>query len=329
MRNYEFPPNHPENGEVGWAGVPNSEFRILVLTYTRRHRFAFEREGLMQRILIVVVVLLVVWRLLAAIGRRLATKAPGADSFSRFSPEARRRRKQWTGGGQPPLKSSSNVSHAAPSYRPAGRFRTDSVGSIVLKNADPPQTSSRSMIWGDSRDQMVAVGERLAAAELVRFSEGNLSVRVDESRVLVTPTGSDLGRLGPSDLVEVQLETSLVPPRATSEVHLHLEIYRRRVDVMAIVHAHPPQLLRLDARGELPHSRVIEDRGRMLGRVVSAAHFQEGSLALAEAAASALARHNACLLCGHGAVTLGSTLMRAFVRMLDFERAASLTPTRG
>ncbi len=49
----------------------------------------------MQRILLVVVVLLVVWRVLAMIGRRLSEKAPGADSFSRFSPDARRRRRQW------------------------------------------------------------------------------------------------------------------------------------------------------------------------------------------------------------------------------------------
>jgi hypothetical protein len=53
----------------------------------------------MQRILIIVVVLLVVWRILASIGRRLSEKSPGADSFSRFSPEARRRRRQWSDGG--------------------------------------------------------------------------------------------------------------------------------------------------------------------------------------------------------------------------------------
>ena len=52
----------------------------------------------MQRILLVVIVLLVVWRILASIGRRLSEKAPGADSFSRFSPEARRRRHQWRQG---------------------------------------------------------------------------------------------------------------------------------------------------------------------------------------------------------------------------------------
>lgn len=56
----------------------------------------------MQRILLVVIVLLVIWRILASIGRRLSERAPGADSYSRFSPEARRRRKQWneSGGGE-------------------------------------------------------------------------------------------------------------------------------------------------------------------------------------------------------------------------------------
>ena len=54
----------------------------------------------MQRILLLVVVLLVAWRILAAIGRRMSENTPGADSFSRFSPEARRRRTQWSGDGR-------------------------------------------------------------------------------------------------------------------------------------------------------------------------------------------------------------------------------------
>jgi len=181
----------------------------------------------------------------------------------------------------------------------------------------------------DARHRLVAAGERLAAAGLVHSSEGNLSLRLDVSTCLVTPTGSDLGRLDPGELVEVALDASEIPARATSEVHLHLEIYRRRSDVEAVVHAHPPRLLRLDAAGEFPRSRIIEDRGKMLGRIVSAAYFKEGSLALAAATADALARADACVLCGHGAVTVGSSLMQAYVRMLDLERAASLTPMRG
>jgi len=174
----------------------------------------------------------------------------------------------------------------------------------------------------------VAVGERLAASGLVRGSEGNLSVRLGPTSCLVTPTGSELGRLDPEELVEVPLDADGVPARATSEIRLHLEIYRRRSDVEAVVHAHPPKLLELDAAGGSPRFRVVEDRGKMLGRIVSAAHFAEGSRELAVAAAEELVRANACVLCGHGAVTVGSSLMEAYVRMLDLERAASLTPVR-
>jgi L-fuculose-phosphate aldolase len=184
------------------------------------------------------------------------------------------------------------------------------------------------MSGDDVRSRLVAAGERLAAAGLVHSSEGNLSLRLDASTCLVTPAGSDLGRLDPEELVEVAVDASEIPARATSEVQLHLELYRRRPDVWAVVHAHPPRLLRLDATGGLPRSRIIEDHGRMLGKIVSAAYFEEGSSALATAAADALVRANACVLCGHGAVTVGSSLMQAYVRMLDLERAASLTAAR-
>ncbi|MDX2437323.1 MAG: PP0621 family protein [Acidobacteriota bacterium] len=77
----------------------------------------------MQRILIVVVVLLVVWRILAAIGRRLADRAPSADSFSRFSPEAKRRRTQWTGGSQKSVEELVECTRCG-TFVPTGRALT-------------------------------------------------------------------------------------------------------------------------------------------------------------------------------------------------------------
>ena len=77
----------------------------------------------MQRILIVVVVLLVVWRILASIGRRLSERAPGADSFSRFSPEARRRRKQRTDASQGGVEELVECSFCG-TFVPAGRALT-------------------------------------------------------------------------------------------------------------------------------------------------------------------------------------------------------------
>lgn len=74
----------------------------------------------MQRILLIVIVLLVAWRILAAIGRSLSEKSPGADSFSRFSPEARRRRKQWSGDGQEPVEELVECASCG-TFVPAGR----------------------------------------------------------------------------------------------------------------------------------------------------------------------------------------------------------------
>jgi L-fuculose-phosphate aldolase len=171
----------------------------------------------------------------------------------------------------------------------------------------------------------MAVGARLAAAGLVRENEGNLSIRLDDSRCLVTATGSNLGNLDPSDLIEVPIGEDAIPPEASSEVQLHLELYRRRPDVAAVVHAHPPRLLGLDARGKLPVWRRLEDRGRKLGAVVAVPYHAEGTRALAAATADALRAVKACVLRDHGAVTVGPNLMAAFVRMLDLERAALLT----
>jgi ribosomal protein L32 len=87
----------------------------------------------MQRILLVVIVLLVVWRILASIGRRLSERAPGADSFSRFSPEARRRRRQ--AGSDARTMEELVECAACGTFVPAGRALTDG-DSRVFCSAD-------------------------------------------------------------------------------------------------------------------------------------------------------------------------------------------------
>jgi len=83
----------------------------------------------MQRILVVVLVLLVVWRLLSAIGRRLSERAPGADSFSRFSPEARRRRTQWSDDGQGTVEELVECV-ACGTFVPTGRALSDGFNRV-------------------------------------------------------------------------------------------------------------------------------------------------------------------------------------------------------
>jgi L-fuculose-phosphate aldolase len=181
------------------------------------------------------------------------------------------------------------------------------------------------MLAGDLHTQLTAAGARLAAAGLVRGSEGNLSVRIEGGRCLVTPTGGVTGRLTGADMVEVTLDGTGVPQRASSEVRLHLEVYRRRPDVGAIVHAHPPRVLRLARDGRLPDPRLLGPGHQVFGRVVEVPYYEEGSTILAKTAAAALVDVSACVLLDHGAVTIGGTVESALRRMLNLERAAVRT----
>jgi len=181
------------------------------------------------------------------------------------------------------------------------------------------------MLEGDLPAQLVAAGARLAAAGLVRDSEGNLSARLDATHCLVTATGAANAQLRNAELVELPLDRDAIPDRATSEAGLHAGVYRRRPDVNAIVHAHPPAVLRLAALDRLPDRRSLEDGEEAFGRVVEVPHFREGSRELAEAVAEALVDASACVLSMHGAVTVGASIGQALRRMLYLERAAART----
>jgi len=179
------------------------------------------------------------------------------------------------------------------------------------------------MLAGDLHTQLVAAGARLAAAGLVRASEGNLSARTGGRHCLVTPTGGVTGRLRGADMVEVPLDRGMMPRRASSEVKMHIEIYRGRPDVEAIVHAHPPWVLRLAREGRSPDPAFLAEDGAGFGMVVEVPYFEEGSSALATTAAAALENASACVLLDHGAVTVGATVGDALRRMLWLERAAA------
>ncbi len=185
------------------------------------------------------------------------------------------------------------------------------------------------MLAGDLHTQLVAAGARLAAAGLVRASEGNVSARLSPSTCLVTPTGSITGRMTGAELLEVAIDGRNLSPRATSEVQLHLEVYRRRPDVAAIVHAHPPRVLHLAAAGRLPDNSFLDEDEIVFGGVLAAPYFSEGTRALAVAGADALADSTACVLLDHGAVSVGNTLEVALARMLNLERAAARMGSAG
>src|SRR5438093_183451 len=94
----------------------------------------------------------------------------------------------------------------------------------------------------DYRHEIIRIGKLLHSSGMVAATDGNISVRLADNRILSTPTGMSKGQMSPEDLVVVDSEGSQISGErnASSEIGMHLLIYRMRPDINAIAHAHPP-----------------------------------------------------------------------------------------
>jgi ribulose-5-phosphate 4-epimerase/fuculose-1-phosphate aldolase len=188
---------------------------------------------------------------------------------------------------------------------------------------------------GDLRDQLAHVGYDVVQAGLVCGSGGNLSARIpDEDAIWVTAAGSWLDRLSRIAFAAVRVSdgepttVGNVPAphnEPTSELALHLALYRARPDVNAIVHLHPQTALLLDALGE--HIRIVTtDHAFYLRRVSTVPFRLPGSLELAALAAAMAADGTDCLvLSHHGSVVMGDSVEMAHKRARNLEEAARIT----
>jgi ribulose-5-phosphate 4-epimerase/fuculose-1-phosphate aldolase len=188
---------------------------------------------------------------------------------------------------------------------------------------------------GDLRDQLAHAGYDVVQAGLVCGSGGNLSARIpDEDACWVTASGAWLDRLSRSTFAAVHISdgspaaVGAVPPAhvdPTSELALHLALYRARPDVNAVVHLHPQTALLLDALGE--HIRIVTtDHAFYLRRVSTVPFRMPGSTELAAMTAAMAADGTDCLLLSqHGCVVLADSVELAHKRARNFEEAAQLT----
>jgi L-fuculose-phosphate aldolase len=175
-------------------------------------------------------------------------------------------------------------------------------------------------------EEIVAVCCRLYDRGLIAGQDGNVSVRLQSGHILVTPAGLSKVDVTPDDLVELSLDGTQVTegPAASSEVGMHLRIYRERPDVRAIVHAHPPVATAFGVAGRDFMDAVLPEVIFHLGRVPLVPFALPGTPALGDAMAPFLADHDAFLLASHGATTVGPTLRLAHQRMESLEHAARI-----
>lgn len=176
------------------------------------------------------------------------------------------------------------------------------------------------------REEIVRFGKMLHQNGLVAATDGNLSVRMDDATVLCTPTLMSKGMMEPCDLVIVDEHGRKISGRreVSSEIAMHLFIYRERPDVNAVVHAHPPTATGYAAAGIPLDTALCSEIVVTLGSVPLASYGTPGTAELAEALAPLIPDHQAILMANHGVVTYGADLLTAFMNMETVEHYAKI-----
>lgn len=173
------------------------------------------------------------------------------------------------------------------------------------------------------RAAIIEVGLRLYQKGLVTATEGNISMRVAGGH-LVTASGVSKGSLTPEQVIFVDGDGRRREegPAVSTEDMMHGAIYRRRPDVQAVVHAHPPAATAFSVAHMPIDPWILAEAVVLLGRVPLTRYAMPGTAELANIVAEGLGKGSAALLANHGAITVGATLTQAHQRMETLEHVA-------
>jgi L-fuculose-phosphate aldolase len=179
----------------------------------------------------------------------------------------------------------------------------------------------------EHRRDICTAGRWIHGRGYVASTDGNISIRLDPHRILTSPTAISKGWMTPDDLVIVDLQGRKLAGcrEPSSELGMHLLIYRLRPDVNAICHAHPPIATAHAAAGIALNKALLSEIVISLGCVPVAQYGTPGTRELADALEPLVQHYDAILMANHGVVTCGPDLVTAFFRMETVEHFAHVS----
>jgi L-fuculose-phosphate aldolase len=177
------------------------------------------------------------------------------------------------------------------------------------------------------RAAIVEVGRRLYARGYTASNDGNISTRLDDRRLLMTPKSVCKGFMSPEMMVVTDLDGKKLAGERdpSSEMQMHLEVYRQRPDARAVVHAHPPMATGFAVAGIPLDRAVLAEVVTTLGSVPIAEYATPSTKELPEAVRRYVKAHDGMLLANHGALTLGADLFAAYYKMETIEHFAHIS----
>lgn len=183
------------------------------------------------------------------------------------------------------------------------------------------------------RAEIVRVGQLLYQKEFIVSGDGNISARLDDHRILCTPSGLCKGFMRPEELLIINLNGERVDTpnavnrnlRPTSEMAMHLEVYKNRPDVRAVVHSHPPTAVALSIAGVSLTECMLPEVIVTLGLIATTPYSTPSSEENATAIRNAIRNHDGIILQRHGSLAVGDSPLQALHRTETIEQIARIT----
>lgn len=178
----------------------------------------------------------------------------------------------------------------------------------------------------EAKELICSIGHKMYQRQFVSANDGNITVRVGEKEVWVTPTGVSKGDLTPEMLIKTDLDGNILEGtwKATSELPMHLRIYRENDEVMSTAHAHPCYLNVFANMGLELDLSLTPATAAISGRIPVAPYRNPGSKELADSVAPYVKDFNVVLLANHGPIAWGKTPTEAWYTLEDAEAYAKM-----
>jgi L-fuculose-phosphate aldolase len=176
------------------------------------------------------------------------------------------------------------------------------------------------------RKELIQIGNLLYQKNFVVAAEGNISIKLEKDKILVTPSGLNKGFLSEKELVVVdssgQKLSGFLNP--SSELKMHLAVYRKRPDLKAVVHAHPPYATALTVAGESLERFFLPEAVLSLGKVSLSSYATPTTKEVPAAIEDLITQSDTILLKNHGVLAGGKDLWEAFFKMEMVEKLAQI-----
>jgi L-fuculose-phosphate aldolase len=182
--------------------------------------------------------------------------------------------------------------------------------------------------WNEEylKTEMIEIGRMVYDRGYIAATDGNISVRLENGDILMTPSGVPKGRMRPGQIVRTDPSGIVIGEgRPSSEILMHLAVYQERPDARAVVHAHPPYATAFSIAGVSLAQCVIPEIVVQMGTIPTAPYATPSTPELPDTIREYLACSDALILERHGTLTLGETLLSAYHKLEKVEHTAHIT----